>query len=97
MLPLWMMPFIFEDERVFSYEHEQLLYIKGKRIAGEWVIDIHANAHTFVWGANKLKTGISGPFSDVVKRYAMQLLNDLTVYGIRDGRDRLISLIKGSL
>ena len=99
MIPLWLTPLLDAScigEFSFQYDNEQSISIKGKLIDDEWVVDISVKATPyFSWGCNKFRTGINGLYKKVVKYYLMQVVNDLTAYGVDSSG--IIRLLKDDL
>lgn len=100
MIPLWMISLLSINgvgEFSFSYNEEQKIFIDGKRIDGEWVVNIHVSAMPyFAWGCNKYHTKMKASHKEVVRYYLTLVLNQLSEYRAT-GRDKLIRIIKSNL
>lgn len=97
MIPLWVLSLLNTDVEEFLYCGRYRVFIRGNRINGEWVVDIHVTAFPyFAWGCNKLRTEIRGSFKEVVRHYLMVLLNQLSERGA-DNKNEVLSVLKGNL
>lgn len=98
MMPAWIIALLsINDVGEFSYNDGYKIFIRGKFINGEWVVDVHVYVIPyFAWGCNKFHTGIGGSFKAVVKYYLMLVINQLSEYGVENRKD-FISRIKVNL
>lgn len=100
MIPAWMISLLSingVEEFSFSYNEEQKIFIDGKRINDEWVVNVYVVAMPyFAWGCNKLRTNMKGSAKSVIRYYLMEVLNQLSEYHA-EGRDKLMQAIKDNL
>lgn len=100
MIPAWqivLLSIFGVEEFSFSYNEEIKIFIDGKKLNGEWVINIHVDAAPkFAWGCNKYHTKMSDSHKEVVRYYVTVILNQMIEYQY-EGREKLLLLLKGDL
>lgn len=100
MIPLWQIALLNINgvgEFSFSYCEEQTIFIDGRRVEGDWVVNIHVLAMPyFAWGCNKFKTKMNGSHKEVIRYYLTLILNQLSEHKAK-GREKLLRVIKANL
>lgn len=101
MIPAWLLTSLLSiygvEEFSFSYNEKQKIFIDGKRINGEWIINAYVIAMPyFAWGVNGYNSHMKGTHKEVIRYYLSIILNQLSEYKAPD-RDKIISLIRSDL
>lgn len=100
MIPAWFISLLSingVEEFSFSYNEAQKIFIDGKRINGEWIVNVYVIATPyFAWGCNKFNTKMKGSAKSVASYYLMKVLNQLSEYHA-EGRSNLMQAIKSNL